>query len=64
MFVHLTDVVAFLMAAGYVLTEVPLVETSAESFSVEYAFEEEGNFFLVCKVAQYIKNNSIIYGLC
>lgn len=53
-------VVAFLIGAGYVLTEVPLIEASAESCSVEHAFEEDGSFFLVCKMAHY-KNPTALY---
>lgn len=52
--------VAFLIGAGYVLTQVPLIEAPAESYSVEHVFEEDGNFFLVGKMKQY-KNPTAIY---
>lgn len=52
--------VVFLIGAGYVLTQVPLIEAPAESYSVEHVFEEDGNFFLVCKMKQY-KNPTAVY---
>ena len=52
--------VAFLAGMGYVLTEVPLIEASAKSVSVEHVFEEEGNFFIVCKTPRY-KNCTATY---
>ncbi len=45
--------VAFLMGAGYFLTEVPLISASSESVSAEYLFEEEGNYFIVYKAPKY-----------
>jgi len=45
--------VAFLIGAGYFLTEVPLISASSKSVSVEYLFEEEGSFFIVYKAPSY-----------
>lgn len=45
--------VVFMLGAGYVLTSVPIIKVPAKDVSVEYVFEDEGNFFIVYKGPQY-----------
>lgn len=51
--------VAFLIGAGYFLTEVPLISASSKNVSMEYLFEEEGNFFIVYKAPNYMNPTTL-----
>lgn len=44
-------IVALIIGLGYVLTQIPLVQS--KEASIKYVFEEEGSFFIVYKVRPY-----------
>lgn len=52
--------VVIMLGTGYVLINVPLIPASAKDVSIEYVFEEEGNFFLVYKSPAY-KSPTALY---